>query len=176
MMQHLVIKSRDVGPSRQTQTVVPDIIISYISYTYISGWKLELYGNGILELPITSLTEEFKSTKARLEMMGRTQKYSSMEHGAIERKQILKEWSGRSSSQLTWSKASETDRRKLVVEEIKRQEEAGRCGKAVSRSRASGGNGENVEKKKRSWMGKVFLREVWYMETGRIRLHFKAST
>ncbi|KAL1278284.1 hypothetical protein QQF64_024957 [Cirrhinus molitorella] len=85
--------------------------------TYVRKWlglpkcvsSVSLYSKGALLLPISSLVKEFKCAKVRLDMS------------------------------LTESrdptKASATERRTLVVEEVRRQEEALRCSKAVAQAK-----------------------------------------
>ncbi|KAK0145224.1 hypothetical protein N1851_015879 [Merluccius polli] len=69
-----------------------------------------------------------------------------------------------------WSKASAGERRKMVVEEMHRQEETVRCTKAVSQARQGQWvNWEGVEKKQIRW------KDLWGMEAGRIRFMLGAT-
>lgn len=61
---------------------------------------------------------------------------------------------GLSISQPIWSKMTVAVRRKLVVEKIQRYEEAARCARVVSHSKQG---------------KKLSCRDVWGIETGRIR-------
>ncbi|KAL1282810.1 hypothetical protein QQF64_001613 [Cirrhinus molitorella] len=102
--------------------------------TYVRKWlglpkcvsSVSLYSKGALLLPISSLVEEFKCAKVRLDMS------------------------------LTESrdptKASATERRTLVVEEVRRQEEAVRCSKAVAQAKQGRWmRWEGVKRKKLTW-------------------------
>ena len=121
--------------------------------------SVALYGQGLLQLPLSSLTEEFKCTKVRLEMTlaetkdtviraaaptlvtGRKwtaknavqQAKSALHHSDI----VGQDQHGRSGLGLgekrpCWSKAASQERRKMIVAEVRRQEESSRCAKAVS--------------------------------------------
>ena len=71
---------------------------------------------------------------------------------------------GRDAGKPSWGKASAGEKRKMVVEEIHRQEETVRCTKAVSQAKQGQWvNWEGVEKKKIKW------RDLWSMEASRIR-------
>ena len=115
---------------------------------------------GVLELPITSLDGEYKCSKVRLQMTlkdsrdhtisnaapllstGRKWKpsdavqhaKSALRHNDIVgHVQLGRGGLGLAASKPTWRKASTSERRKMVVEELRRQEEAVRSAKAVSR-------------------------------------------
>lgn len=71
---------------------------------------------------------------------------------------------GAGASTPAWNKATPFQRRKLVVQEVRQQEEAARCAKAVSQAKQGQWmTWEGVEKRKISW------QELWEMEA------FKAS-
>ncbi len=126
--------------------------------SYLKKWlgvprcltNISLYGKGVLELPITSLTEEYKCSKVRLQMTlkdsrdqtisnavsllltGRKwtpsdavqQATSALRHSDIVgHVQLERGGFGLTASKPTWRKASTSERRKMVVEEVRRQEE-----------------------------------------------------
>ena len=121
--------------------------------SYIKKWlglprclsNNNLYGHSALELPVSSLTEEFKCTKVRLNMTltdsqddmiraaaprlvtGRKwipseavqQAKSALRHGDIVGQvQHGRGWFGLATSRPTWHKATSTQRRKLVVAQV----------------------------------------------------------
>ncbi|KAK0136753.1 Retrovirus-related Pol polyprotein from type-2 retrotransposable element R2DM [Merluccius polli] len=159
--------------------------------------NIALYGKGILELPLSSLTEEYKSTKVRLQMMltesrdpcvaktaptlstGRKwtpaaathQAKSALKHrdivGAVQRG---RGGLGLGESEPSWHKASPAQRRGLVVEEVRREEQAARCAKAVSQGKQGQWmRWEDVEKRKFSW------KEIWDMEAFRTSFILRAT-
>ncbi|KAJ8412683.1 hypothetical protein AAFF_G00116340 [Aldrovandia affinis] len=138
--------------------------------SYIKKWlglprclsNIGLYGHGALELPVSSLTEEYKCTKVRLNMI-LTESQDGMIQAAAPRLATGRKWMpseavqqaksalrhgdivgqvqhgrggfGLGASRPTWHKATSTQRRKLVVSQVRHQEEADRCAKAVSQSK-----------------------------------------
>ena len=68
---------------------------------------------------------------------------------------------GLSSGKPAWSKAGPAERRKLVVEQVHRQEEVVRCTKAVAQAK--------VEKCKLNW------RDLWSMEENWIQFQIGAT-
>ncbi|KAK0141131.1 hypothetical protein N1851_021872 [Merluccius polli] len=69
---------------------------------------------------------------------------------------------GLGASTPTWSKATPSQRRKLVLQEVHRDEEAGRCAQAVAQAKQGKWMAwEGIEKRKISW------QELWEMETFR---------
>ncbi|KAK0145573.1 hypothetical protein N1851_015527 [Merluccius polli] len=159
--------------------------------------SVALYGKGIVELPISSLTEEFKCAKARLEMT-LTQSKDPVVRKVAPTVKAGRKWNpeqavkqaqvalrhrdimghvqhgrgglGLDISKPLWSKASAGERRKMVVEEMHRQEETVRCTKAVSQARQGQWvNWEGVEKKQIRW------KDLWGMEAGRIRFMLGAT-
>ncbi|MGH0129397.1 UNVERIFIED_CONTAM: hypothetical protein FKN15_024126 [Acipenser sinensis] len=124
--------------------------------------RVGLYGKGILQLPVSALTEEFKCAKVRLEMT----LVESRDKCVREAAPVLKtgrKWAakkavedakaalrigdimgqvqhgrgglGLSSAPPTWHKAAPAQRRKLVVNEVQKQEERMRCIKAISQAK-----------------------------------------
>ncbi|KAJ8410484.1 hypothetical protein AAFF_G00193880 [Aldrovandia affinis] len=130
-------------------------------FTKEKSSNIGLYGHGALELPVSSLTEEYKCTKVRLNMTltesqdgmisgcprlatGRKwmpseavqQAKSALRHGDIVGQvQHGRGGFGLGASRPTWHKATSIQRRKLVVSQVRHQEEADRCAKAVSQSK-----------------------------------------
>ena len=153
--------------------------------------SIGLYGKGVLELPISSLAEEYKCAKVRLEMMlldssdpfvaqaapilATGRKWTPLEatkqaKAALKHRDIVgrvqhgRSGLGAGASTPAWNKATPFQRRKLVVQEVRQQEEAARCAKAVSQAKQGQWmTWEGVEKRKISW------QELWEMEA------FKAS-
>ncbi|KAL6468443.1 hypothetical protein MHYP_G00241200 [Metynnis hypsauchen] len=156
-----------------------------------------LYGDGVLKLPLTSLTEEFKCAKTRLQMTlnesqdpvvrenaptlatGRKwtparaveEATAALRHADIVGNvQQGRGGLGLTTSRPAWRSAAPPARRKMVVEEVRRQEEAARWAKAV----ALGKQGrwtrwEGVEKRKMSW------RDVWAMDAKSLSFTIKAT-
>lgn len=173
--------------------------------SYIKKWlgvprcltNISLYGKGVLELPITSLTEEYKCSKVRLQMTlkdsrdqtisnavpllvtGRKwtpsdavqQATSALKHSDIVgHVQLGRGGFGLTASKPTWRKASTSERRKMVVEEVRRQEETERSAKAVSLVRQGQWmRWEGLERRKLSW------RELWEMEASNISFIIRAT-
>ena len=159
--------------------------------------SVALYGRGLLELPLSSLTEEYKCTKVRLEMTiteskdpvirshvpsQNTGKKWSAKNATLQAKSALHHsdivgqvQSGRAGFGLgkrrtPWNKASPAERRKLVVEEIRQQEESDRRSKAVSQvKQGQWMNWEGVERRKISW------RDLWNMEAASLSFRIRAS-
>jgi hypothetical protein len=159
--------------------------------------SVALYGKGIVELPISNLTEEFKCAKVRLEMTltqskdpvvrrvaptvnaGRKWKPKQavqQAKSALRHRDIMghvqhgRGGLGRDVGKPSWGKASAGEKRKMVVEEMHRQEEIVRCTKAVSQAKQGQWvNWEGVEKKKIKW------RDLWSMEASRIRFMIGAT-
>lgn len=99
-------------------------------------------GKGILELPISHLTEEFKCAKVRLEMPLTQSKdpvvksvAPTVKSGRMGHVQHGRGASGLVTGKPMWSKASVVEKRKMVVEDIHRQEEIVRYTKAVSQAK-----------------------------------------
>ncbi len=173
--------------------------------SYVKKWlgvprcltNISLYGKGVLELPITSLTEEYKCSKVRLQMTlkdsrdqtisnavpllltGRKwtpsdavqQATSALRHSDIVgHVQLGRGGFGLTASKPTWRKASTSERRKMVVEEVRRQEEAERSAKAVSLvKQGQWMRWEGLERRKLSW------RELWEMEASNISFIIRAT-
>ena len=173
--------------------------------SYIKKWlglprclsNIGLYGHGALELPISSLTEEFKCTKVRLNMTltdsqdeliqaaaprlatGRKwipseavqQAKSALRHGDIVGQvQHGRGGFGLGTSRPTWHKATPTQRRKLVVAQVRQQEEADRCATAVAQSKqGQWTTWENLEHRKLTW------KDLWEMEGSQISFIIRAT-
>ena len=115
--------------------------------------SMGLYGRGILELPVSSLTEEFKCSKVRLDMTltesrdpcvaqtaptlatrgkwtpsaATQQAKADLRHcNIVGLVQQVRGGFGLEESRPTWHKAAPSQRRGLVVEEVRRQEQATR--------------------------------------------------
>jgi hypothetical protein len=165
---------------------------------YVKKWlglprclsNIGLYGHGALELPISSLSEEYKCTKVRLSMTlaesqdaairtapprlatGRKwtpaeaveQAQSALRHGDIlGHVQQGRYGFGLGTSRPTWHKAIPAERRKLVVAEFRHQQEAERCAKAVSQAKqGQWTTWENLENRKLTW------KDLWEMEGSQI--------
>ena len=70
----------------------------------------------------------------------------------------------------TWQKATPAERRHMVVEEVRHQEEAARCAKAVSQAQQGRWmKWEGVERRKITW------NELWSMESSRLSFIIKAT-
>ena len=158
--------------------------------------SVALYGRGTLSLPISSITEEYKSAKVRLNMtlsesqdkavreaqpQLRTGRKWNPEEAGKEAKAALKHGDivgfvqqgragiGFGESRPTWHKASPPSRRKLVVEEIRRQEEAARRVRAVAQAKqGQWTNWEGVESRRITW------KELWEMEGKRLSFMIRA--
>ncbi|KAE8284702.1 hypothetical protein D5F01_LYC16135 [Larimichthys crocea] len=118
-----------------------------------------LYGDSVLKLPLTSLTEEFKCAKTRLQMTLNKSKDLVMRENAptlatghkwiptraveeataalshadiVGNVQQGRGGLGLTTSCPAWRSATAPARRKMVVEEVRRQEEAARWAKAVT--------------------------------------------
>ena len=159
--------------------------------------SVALYGQGLLQLPLSSLTEEFKCTKVRLEMTlteskdtvirataptlatGRKwtvknavqQAKSALHHSDIVGQvQHGRGGLGLGEKRPCWGKAASRERRKMVVAEVRRQEEASRCAKAVSQvKQGQWMRWENVEKRNITW------KDMWEMETSRISFLIRST-
>lgn len=159
--------------------------------------NISLYGKGVLELPITSLTEEYKCAKVRLQMTLKDSKdpivsttapslatirkwtTSNALHNAVSvlRHKDIVDYvqSGRGGFGLaeggpTWHKASKAERRKMVVEEVRHQEEAVRTTKAVSLAKQGQWmKWEGLERRKLSW------RELWEIEANNLSFIIRAT-
>ncbi|XP_076879265.1 uncharacterized protein LOC143527830 [Brachyhypopomus gauderio] len=149
------------------------------------------FGRGVLELPLTSLVEEFKCAKVGREMllMGskdalikaaapvtRTgRKWSSQEatqaaKRALEHRDVVGQvQNGRAGlgSGDTWrafSKATSPERRRMVTGFIREQEEEVRRAKAAGQSKQGQWmKWESVEKRRITW------RELWALDASRIK-------
>ncbi len=159
--------------------------------------SIGLYGKGMLHLPISSLAEEYKCAKVRLEMMlldssdpliaqaapvlstGRKwtplvatkQAKAALRHrDIVGRVQEGRSGLGLGASTPAWSKANPAERRKLVVQEVRREEEAGRRAQAVSQAKQGQWMAwEGVEKRKISW------KDLWEMEAFRASFTIRAA-
>ncbi|XDV11573.1 hypothetical protein PO909_000474, partial [Leuciscus waleckii] len=70
----------------------------------------------------------------------------------------------------TWQKATPTERRHMVVEEVRHQEEAARCAKAVSQAQQGRWmKWDGVERRKITWS------EMWGMEANRLSFIIRAT-
>ena len=70
----------------------------------------------------------------------------------------------------TWKKAAPSERRHLVVEEVRHQEEAARCAKAVSQAQQGRWvRWDGVERRKITW------GELWNMESNRLSFIIRAT-
>ncbi|KAJ8403133.1 hypothetical protein AAFF_G00360490 [Aldrovandia affinis] len=173
--------------------------------SYIKKWlglprclsNIGLYGHGALELPVSSLTEEYKCTKVRLNMT-LTESQDGMIQAAAPRLATGRKWMpseavqqaksalrhgdivgqvqhgrggfGLGASRPTWHKATSTQRRKLVVSQVRHQEEADRCAKAVSQSKQGQWTSwENLEHRKLTW------KDLWEMEGRQISFIIRAT-
>uniref|UniRef100_A0A3P9H1W7 Reverse transcriptase domain-containing protein n=1 Tax=Oryzias latipes TaxID=8090 RepID=A0A3P9H1W7_ORYLA len=156
-----------------------------------------LHGKGMLELPISSLVEEYKCAKVRLEMtlqdtcdslvvqaapiLATGRKWApkaatDLAKAALRHKDIVgcvqegRSGLGLSSSAPSWRKANPAERRRLVVQEIRREEEAARCAQAVAQAKQGQWMGwEGVEKRKFSW------KDLWEMEASRASFIIRAT-
>uniref|UniRef100_A0A3B1JD36 Reverse transcriptase domain-containing protein n=1 Tax=Astyanax mexicanus TaxID=7994 RepID=A0A3B1JD36_ASTMX len=173
--------------------------------SYIKKWlglprclsNINLFGHGALDLPISSLTEEFKCTKVRLNMTltdsqderiqlaaprlatGKKwtpseaieQAKSALRHGDIVGQvQHGRGGIGLGTSRPTWHKATPTEKRKLVVAEVRHQEEANRRTKAVSQAKQGQWTSwEGLGQRKISW------RDLWEMEGSQISFIVRAT-
>lgn len=159
--------------------------------------NIGLYGKGVLELPLTSLTEEYKCSKVRLQMTLRGSRDKTISavapplvtgrkwtpsdavqqaSSALRHKDIVGQVQqgrggfGLTTSKPTWRKATTSERRTLVVEEVRRQEEAARSAKAVSLAKQGQWmQWEGVERRKISW------KELWEMEASKISFIIRAT-
>lgn len=77
---------------------------------------------------------------------------------------------GLGTSRPTWHKATSAQRRKLVAAEVRHQQEAERCAKAVSQAKQGQWTSwENVEHRKLTW------RDLWEMEGSQISFIIRAA-
>ena len=173
--------------------------------SYIKKWlglprclsNIGLYGHCALELPISSLTEEFKCTKVRLNMT-LTESQDEVIRAAAPRLTTGRKWNpseavqqaksalkhkdivgqvqhgrggfGLGTSRPTWHKATPTQRRKLVVAQVRQQEEADRCATAVAQSKqGQWTTWENLEHRKLTW------KDLWEMEGSQISFIVRAT-
>ncbi|XP_078458809.1 uncharacterized protein LOC144723905 [Lampetra planeri] len=172
--------------------------------SYLKKWlgvprcltTIDLYGDGVLKLPLTSLTEEFKCAKTRLQMTlnesrdpvvsnnaptlatgrkWRPGKAVQEATAALRHADIVGHvQQGRGGLGLTsraaWSKATAPERRKMVVQEVRHQEEAARWAKAVSLAKQEQWTRwDSVEKRKISW------KDLWAMEARRLSFSIRAT-
>lgn len=159
--------------------------------------SIGLYGNGALSLPISSLVEEYKCAKTRVEMTltesrdpcvrdaapnlatGRKWKPSAavavakttLRHrDIVGRVQHGRGGLGLEATTPAWQKATPSERRHMVVEEVRNQEEAARCAKAVSQAQQGRWmRWEGVERRKITW------NEMWSMEANRLSFIIRAT-
>ncbi|KAJ8412700.1 hypothetical protein AAFF_G00116510 [Aldrovandia affinis] len=173
--------------------------------SYVKKWlsvprclsNISLYGKGVLELPLTSLMEEYKCSKVRLQMTLKDSRAQTISNAApllltgwkwtpseavqqptsaLRHKDIVGHvQQGRGGFSLaarepTWCKASTSERRKLVVEEVRREEETARSAKAVSLAKQGQWlQWEGMERRKISW------KELWEMEASNISFIIRAT-
>ena len=173
--------------------------------SYIRKWlglprcltSLALYNKGALSLPVSSLTEEFKAAKVRLEMtLGESQDRAVREanpklragrkwvpaeavkqaKAALRHADIVghvqhgRRGLGYGESRPVWQKALPVERRKLVVGEVRRQEEATRSAVAVSQAQqGQWTNWRNIEHRTISW------KDIWHMEGKRLSFLIRAA-
>ncbi|KAJ8016900.1 hypothetical protein DPEC_G00012150 [Dallia pectoralis] len=156
-----------------------------------------LYGRGILEIPVSSPVEEFKRSKIRLEMTltesrdpcvsgtaptlvtGRKWNPAAASHQAktdLRHRDIIgnvqqgRGGLGLGDSRPSWPRAAPDQRRRLVVEEVRRHEQATRCLKAISQAKqGQWTRWEGVERRKLSW------RELMGMEAFHISFILRAT-
>lgn len=148
------------------------------------------YEQGLLQLPLSILTEEFKCTKVRLEMTLTESKETAIQ-AAGPTLVTGNKWSAKSAVQQAksalhhidivgqvqhgrgglgldekrpcWNKSASRERRKMFAAEVRRQEESSRCAKAVSQvKQGQWMRWESVEKQTISW------KDMWEMESSRI--------
>lgn len=159
--------------------------------------SVALYNDGALSLPVSSLTEEYKVAKARLEMtLVESQDRAVRE--AAPRLNTGRKWVpaeavkqakaalymadivgqvqhgrkglGYGESRQVWQKAPPVERRKMVVGEIRRQEEHRRSAIAVSQARqGQWTNWEGVEQRRVTW------RDIWNMDGKRLSFLVRAA-
>ncbi len=156
-----------------------------------------LYGNGALSLPISSLVEEYKCSKVRLEMTltesrdpfvrgaapslatGRrwrpgvavAQGKSTLRHrDIVGQVQQSRGGLGLGATTPTWQKATPAERRRLVVEEVRHQEEADRWARAVSQAKQGRWmRWDGVERRKITWS------ELWNTESNMLSFTIRAT-
>ena len=172
--------------------------------SYVKKWlgvprclsNIGLYGKGVLELPLTSLTEEYKCSKVRLQMTLKDSKDQTISKAApplqtgwkwTPAKAVQQATSalrhqdivgniqhgrgglGLAASKPMFHKATTYERRKLVVEEVRRQEETARSAKAVSLAKqGQWTRWEGLERRKINWS------ELWQMEASNISFIIRA--
>lgn len=156
-----------------------------------------LYSNRVLSLPISSLVEEVKCAKVRLDM-SLTDSRDPVIRGAAPTLATGKKWTpatavlqakssllhhdivghvqqrrgGLVLGMITppWQKASTTERQAMVVEEVHRQKEAARSSKAVAQAKQGcWKRWKGVEKRKLTWS------ELWGMESNRLSFIVRAT-
>ncbi|KAJ8393735.1 hypothetical protein AAFF_G00057880 [Aldrovandia affinis] len=173
--------------------------------SYVKKWlgvprcltNISLYGKGVLELPLTSLTEEYKCSKVRLQMTLKDSRDQTISNAApplltgrkwtpsdavqqatsaLRHKDIVghvqqgRGGFGLAAREPTWRKASTSERRKLVVEEVCQEEETARSAKAVSLAKQGQWmRWEGMERRKISW------KELWEMEASNISFIIRAT-
>ena len=159
--------------------------------------SIGLYGNGVLSLPISSLVEEYKCAKSRLEMT-LTESRDPFVRGAAPTLVTGRKWKpsaavavaktalrhrdivghvqhgrgglGLEATTPTWQKATPAERRHMVVEEVRHQEEAARCATAVSQAQQGRWmKWEGVERRKITWS------DLWSMESNRLSFIIRAT-
>lgn len=167
--------------------------------SYVRKWlglprclsSIGLYGKGMLHLTISSLVEEYKCAKDRLEMMllnsndpfvaqccpylghreemepplvATKQAKAALRHkDIVELVQEGRSGLGLGDSTPIWSKAYLSQICKMVVQEVREEEESRRCAQAVAQAKQGQWMAwEGVEKRKISW------KELWEMEAFRV--------
>ncbi|TWW54580.1 hypothetical protein D4764_0274410 [Takifugu flavidus] len=158
--------------------------------------SIGLYGSGVLSLPISSLVEEYKCAKARLEMT-LTESRDPFVRGAAPTLATGRKWKpsaavaeaktslrhrdivghvqhgrnglGMEATTPTWQKATPAERRHMGREEVRHQEEAARCARAVSQAQQGRWmKWEGVERRRITWS------ELWSMESSRLSFTIRA--
>ncbi|KAL1250718.1 hypothetical protein QQF64_018514 [Cirrhinus molitorella] len=142
--------------------------------TLIKGYGIRfdvlVYGELFLQLYAHDLIETIKE-------MARDNKFSKMSGNSFDHLSTCSGVAGwyvlyvlfRARTPL-WQKASATERRTLVVEEVRQQEEAVRCSKAVAQvKQGCWMRWEGVERKKLTWS------ELWDMESNRLSFIIRAT-
>ncbi|XP_078118984.1 uncharacterized protein LOC144525794 [Sander vitreus] len=170
--------------------------------SYVRKWlglprclsSIGLYGKGMLHLPISSLAEEYKCAKVRLEMMlldssdpfvaqatpilatGRKwTPLAAIEQAKAALRHMGRVREGRSGLGLgvstpAWSKAPPFQRRKLVVQEVRREVGSKKVRPSCGAGKARAVDDMNgVEKRKISW------NELWETEVFRACFTIRAA-
>ncbi|KAK0148024.1 hypothetical protein N1851_012273 [Merluccius polli] len=145
--------------------------------------SIGLYGNGALSLPISSLVEEYKCSKARLEMT-LTESRDPVVTGAAPTLATGRRWKPSAAvaqaksalrhrdivGQVQHGRGGLAERRRLVVEEVRHQEEADKSARAVSQAKQGRWmKWDGVERRKITWS------ELWNMESNMLSFTIRAT-